>query len=71
MPAIVFSAGGVPKRGAQQALESSSPFLSRPCGLPSLRNPPDRDRPEGKACPCGSSIFIPENRPGRNPSLGI
>jgi len=46
LPAIVFSFSGA-QRGAQQAGESGAPFLSRPCGLPSLRNPPGRDRPEG------------------------
>jgi hypothetical protein len=37
---------------AQQAGESGSPFLSRPCGLPSLRNPPGCEgSPSGTAEP--------------------
>ena len=59
MPATGFMGRSGAKREAQQAGGSSSPFLSRPCGLPSVRNPPDRDRSEGTSCPCGSSIFYP------------
>ena len=40
----------------------------RPCGLPSVRNPPDRDRSEGTSCTFSPRFSVPENRPGRNPS---
>ena len=66
-----FKAVVVPKGGHSKPVNLLRPFLAGPAGSPRSGTRLIGTGPKGHPVPAGPRFSIPENRPGRNPSLGV